>query len=926
MDAIFLIPLLILLAILIGAILGFISFGRTNTLREEVARLNARIAALETGLPTPASAVAHDDVAREAGPAPVEPDAPTPPQEEPATARTGADDADELMNAGDPAPGTADEAGISPASSTPAGATSPAWSGATSAAAPRKRDLEETIGTRWAVWVGGLALGLGGIFMVRYSIEAGIIGPAARIALGLLFAAVLLGAGEWLRRSGLAEPADERGRGAYVPGVITAAGIVAAFASVYAAYALYGFLDPPVAFVGLGVVAFGALALAIPHGPGIAGLGLAASYATPLLVSSNEPAFGPLTVYLLLVAAATFAVARIRRWRWLAVVAALGSVLWSLLMIVGSSWSGGDAVVTAIYIALSFAFAAFVFGPSIHPNRPGLVAPSDRTAVAVLASFALPVLFHLAWNAASDSSVFLLVTVSTALVSLAYAMPALRFAALAAVAMLPLGYAGFEVVGAYAVTDPVTGAFAPAGLAELMNADLSRRTIGAGVMMGLLFAALGFFGTLGSAARTVLAVTGSAIPLGLTLVAYLRTADFAVSPLFGLVALALAAFFAAATEALARRLTPGEHGVDGAIAVYAVATIAAIGAAMAALLERGFLTIALALLVPAIAWVEAARPVRGLRATAAAASAVVAARFVFDPAVVGTDLGTTPIFNWLLYGYGVPALGFAFAAWRFGRTRMDGWVPVFEALAVVFTTLTAVMLIHHGMNGGAIFTGVSGLAEQSLIASAMLAVSLGMQWMAVRRASPVFAQGTLVVGALGMVMALVGLAVVQNPMATGEAIDGGTFDGTLILGYLLPAILAFAVAALAAIRADRPGWYVRSAGGLGGILAALWVTLAVRATWHAGDLGAPPIEEGELYAYSAVWLAAGLVVLGVGVALRSRAIRMVSTALVIAVVAKVFLIDTAGLTGALRALSFIGLGAVLVVVGLAYQKLLRRRA
>src|SRR5437879_775461 len=34
------------------------------------------------------------------------------------------------------------------------------------------RGFEETIGTRWVVWIGGLTLALGGIFMVRYSIEA----------------------------------------------------------------------------------------------------------------------------------------------------------------------------------------------------------------------------------------------------------------------------------------------------------------------------------------------------------------------------------------------------------------------------------------------------------------------------------------------------------------------------------------------------------------------------------------------------------------------------------------------------------------------------------------------------------------------------------------------------------------------------------
>jgi uncharacterized membrane protein len=62
------------------------------------------------------------------------------------------------------------------------------------------RGFEETVGTRWVVWIGGLTLALGGFFMVRYSIEAGLLGPGVRTMLGGLFALALLLAGEWTRR------------------------------------------------------------------------------------------------------------------------------------------------------------------------------------------------------------------------------------------------------------------------------------------------------------------------------------------------------------------------------------------------------------------------------------------------------------------------------------------------------------------------------------------------------------------------------------------------------------------------------------------------------------------------------------------------------------------------------------------------------
>ena len=153
---------------------------------------------------------------------------------------------------------------------------------------PPRESFEERFGTRWVVWVGGLALALGGIFLVKYSIEAGLIGPGMRIVLGALLAAALIVGAEWARRR-------EQQAGvtslpvANIPAILTAAGTTVAFATVYAAYALYGFLSPPVAFLLLGVVALATLAAALLHGPALAGLGLVGAYVTPLLVSTSAP-------------------------------------------------------------------------------------------------------------------------------------------------------------------------------------------------------------------------------------------------------------------------------------------------------------------------------------------------------------------------------------------------------------------------------------------------------------------------------------------------------------------------------------------------------------------------------------------------------------------------------------------------------------
>ena len=166
--------------------------------------------------------------------------------------------------------------------------------------------LEERFGTQWVVWAGGIALALGGFFLVRYSIEQGWFGPGARVVLAGIVALALIAAGEWARRREISTGAMGLSK-ADIPSVLTAAGTAIAYADAYAAYALYGFIGPAAAFVLLGIVALGTLAASLVHGPALAGLGLVGAFLTPLIVSTEQPNYWALYLYLAVVTAAAFA-------------------------------------------------------------------------------------------------------------------------------------------------------------------------------------------------------------------------------------------------------------------------------------------------------------------------------------------------------------------------------------------------------------------------------------------------------------------------------------------------------------------------------------------------------------------------------------------------------------------------------------------
>src|SRR4051794_10261913 len=303
--------------------------------------------------------------------------------------------------------------------------------------------FEERLGTRWVVWIGGLALALGGFFMVRYSIEAGLLGPGVRVFLGGVFALALLGAGEWSRRkesiSNIAALPI-----ANIPAILTAAGTAVAFATVYAAYALYDFLAPATAFILLGLVALGTLAAALLHGPALAGLGIVGAFVTPILVSSNKPDFWALYIYLAVVTAAAFGLARIRLWRWLAVTTIVFALLWTFPCLeCGPSMIAPHAfhVIAGFVLAALLVVCGFLFGP---PADEGQIEPISFGS---LAAYLLGATLIVLNSSHADSAMAVFAVLVAATLFVAWRAPAAAGAIGAASALVFVVFAEWAVRG-----------------------------------------------------------------------------------------------------------------------------------------------------------------------------------------------------------------------------------------------------------------------------------------------------------------------------------------------------------------------------------------------------------------------------------------------------------------------------------------------
>ena len=292
----------------------------------------------------------------------------------------------------------------------------------------------------------------------------------------------------------------------------------------------------------------------------------------------------------------------------------------------------------------------------------------------------------------------------------------------------------------------------------------------------------------------------------------------------------MAALFVGAARVFQRRLFQGGSGYRLGLGALASGAIAALASGLVFALDGALLTVALALSALGTAFVAIRLEIPALRWAVAGFGVLVGARLAWEPRVVGDALSPTPIFNWLLIGYGAPALAFGFAARLMRRRGEDTPVRVADALTVLFSAFLVFFEVRHYANGGDPFARSSGLVELGLQAVSAFGFSLVLTRLDAARANPVFRWASLAAGAAGAVVAAFGLFAAHNPFLSGEAVEGGPVVNTLLIAYLLPAALAAALAMAA--RGVRPRWYVAGAGWMAALLAAAYVALEARVLTH----------------------------------------------------------------------------------------------
>jgi uncharacterized membrane protein len=815
-------------------------------------------------------------------------------------------------------------------------------------------DPEMLFGARSLAWTGGFVTILGVLFFFVLAVDRGWIGPIARVSLGAMASALVFGGGLWLHR---------RYGDTYAASSAVAAGIAGGFATLLFASARYDLLPDPAALAIAGLFAAVATATALAWGTQtIAGLGLVGAMLVPLAAAVDEPHH--LTIvgtWFAVVTLAATAVVALRR-GWLPLLAAAAAALVPQVLVLARQDDGAAPVAAAAWLLM--------LGIAVVAQRANREALDRLPAGFVTASTAMAAL---ATGQLFDGRREGLVLLAIAIVELVAA--AALYRALPELAAL-LGVAGLTV-GAVAASDLLSGAtLATAWAAEAaVLAWLSPRLRDA----RLTLASMTF---LTAAAVHALVVDA---PLRVLLTEVPHPAAGALALLAVAAAAVVTAVYARPWRGPEPRyaglLAFLDEPAAGAVsiwrerrivALWSAGTLVLYAAALGLVAVVGFgwghVTVRGLLAVTAVALVVFAGP-GWRRHLGWAGHLVVLAGVAINPRL---DALTTDQLGWgaAIMGAGALAVVLIDELRRYDEPVARFVAPVYALGSTVLAVIGTWLLVEPHtardvalLGVAALYAGLGALvgwrgrrgtstalwapaivvalyaAAALLDGSALVIVIAAGSAAAVTIAEVVGERRLQFAAAALLATGLAHVLVVDAPPREFFSANASPAGGVIAIAFLAAAAVVFAVTRFAPPEGERPAlpwdelaWELDGkqeqwrhvAGGMAALLGLYGLSLAILGAFewigHAGV--ATSFQRGHT-AVSAVWGLLGLLLLVAGLARRLPWLRTAGFALLGVSVAKLFLYDLSALSSVTRALSFLAVGAVLLLGGFLYQRLAR---
>lgn len=209
----------------------------------------------------------------------------------------------------------------------------------------KKREWEQIFGGRWLARIGVLALVIGVAFFLKFAFDNNWIGPTGQIILGIIVGLAMLGLGYYWRK-----------RYPILTQVLSGGGVAVLYLSIFAASAIYNLIHFYVAIAFLLLVSAASAALALRYNSmALAIIGILGAFVVPFTLGMGEA--WQLLAYVIVVDLGVLFLSTFRNWRWLTLLALVCS------LVVFGIWYGefGRTVsLTTAEVGITLIFLIFV--------------------------------------------------------------------------------------------------------------------------------------------------------------------------------------------------------------------------------------------------------------------------------------------------------------------------------------------------------------------------------------------------------------------------------------------------------------------------------------------------------------------------------------------------------------------------------------
>lgn len=695
------------------------------------------------------------------------------------------------------------------------------------------KSWEKRLGIAFPVWIGAIALALSGAFLVKYSVEHGMIGPTARVAIATLLGLAFLVAGEWLLRKKTPMPAQ----GA------CAAGIAVLYAAFLGAVVLYHILNPWIGFSLLVLVTAAGVALSLRHGVVVAFVGLIGGFFTPYFIGIISASPVRLFAYLLLLQGALLIVTRKRRWTGLTtltLVLGMGAAFQRMF----SHSAVHDARWIGLFLLLSagaFIFAGRSWGEKKFGEEGatgGFTFGNLLGLLTILGALGALLALAIRTGFATEEWVFLgiLDLGIIAMARLDARNHLLAWVAFLCTVLLQEGWVlrsrAAELPRVLLVVSIMGGIFALASyLAHSRDEHPSR--------------------------WATLSILWSLSAFGLAYQVWKLHGEYDVH--WGYLSLLVAIIY---LPAVVKAVKPAARaGVEGeeTLAAFCVAATTFVSLALPLELSNEWIAVGWAMEAAVLAWLLTKIRVKALGVMGLLVGTGVVIRLLLNPSVLYYPMGHLPVLNWFLYGYGIPLAAFAAAALFFSRAAWRRTSLAFAWTAGAFAFALLTLEVRQGFHTAHLTRGFPTLTEWATYSHIWLGAALLFLLFHRRWKANIFNHLAFVFAAIAVVKVVVLDCLAVNPLFTGFNVGSWPVVNWIFYVYG-PAVLLTALVALL-FKGAWNGIPTKLFAWTSGAFAFVLLCLEVRQGFHPAHLGNSFPGLTEWATYSHIWFAAAFILL-----------------------------------------------------------------